>query len=77
LYESYDPEEVEVMIPILGKEMAGARIARLLEEAEGSSRARAARARGGRGAAKGVRAAVGRRLVGLGFRLIGTPVEVS
>jgi len=64
------------MVPFLGKELAGARIEGFLDEAEAESRARAARASGRRPRTGGVRLAVGRRLVGLGFRLIGTPVEV-
>jgi hypothetical protein len=64
------------MVPFLGREMAEARIAGLLEEARGASRARAAGARARGRRPGGLRAAVGRRLVNLGSRLIGTQVEV-
>jgi hypothetical protein len=64
------------MVPFLGREMAEARIAGLLEEAEGASRARAAGARSRGRRPRGLRGALGRRLVALGSRLIGAPVEV-
>jgi hypothetical protein len=64
------------MVPFLGRELAGARISDLLEEAESASRARAVEAPGDRSRRAGMRPAVGRRLVGLGRWLIGAPVEV-
>jgi hypothetical protein len=62
------------VIPFLGDEMAKARIERLLEEAEGESRARDARPGAGPRPAQALRAAVGRRLIGVGFRLANSAV---